>query len=122
MARDRNLSVWQAYVIVMSFVSLLCIGALCYTVFQSGTNFKTVEAAQKQQNEANEKVRKELDKSQLLEMVLGEDLGMDQAEVDKKMQTFTGDAKMDSIQKKYVKYGWLVITLAILTFTLFVNK
>jgi len=101
MARDRNLSVWQAYVIVMSFVSLLCIGALCYTVFQSGTNFKTVEAAKKQEKDAQEDLRKALDKSQVLEMVLGEG-GWKQDEIDKKMQTFSGDAKMDSIQKKFV--------------------
>ena len=60
MARDRNLSVWQAYVIVMSFVSLLCIGALCYTVFQSGTNFKTVEAFKTQATAAEDKHREEI--------------------------------------------------------------
>ena len=102
MARDRNLSVWQAYVIVMSFVSLLCIGALCYTVFQSGTNYKTVEAAQTQANEAAEKLRKEEAKSKLLEMVLGEEKPSTQDEFNQMMQTSSGDAKVDWIQKKYV--------------------
>jgi len=101
MARDRNLSVWQAYVIVMSFVSLLCIGALCYTVFQSGTNFKTVEAAQNQEKDANDKLRKELEKAQLLEMVLGEG-DSSQAAFEQRMQSFSGDEKIDRIQKKYV--------------------
>ena len=102
MARDRNLSVWQAYVVVMSFVSLLCIGALCYTVFQSGTNYKTVEAAQTQANEAAEKLRKEEAKSKLLEMVLGEEKPSTQDEFNQMMQTSSGDAKVDWIQKKYV--------------------
>ena len=66
MARDRNLYVWQAYVVVMSFVSLLCIGALCYVIFQSGTNSKTVEAAQSQARASDDKLREEVKKSQLL--------------------------------------------------------
>lgn len=102
MARDRNLSVWQAYVIVMSFVSLLCIGALCYTVFQSGTNYKTVAEAQAKVNEAAEKLRKEEAKSKLLEMVLGEEEPSKQDEINQMMQTSSGDAKVDWIQKKYV--------------------
>lgn len=102
MARDRNLSVWQAYVIVMSFVSLLCIGALCYTVFQSGTNYKTVAEAQAKVNESAEKLRKELEKSQLLEMVLGEGDDSSQAAIDQRLQSLSGDEKVDRIQKKYV--------------------
>ena len=70
MARDRNLYVWQAYVVVMSFVSLLSIGALCYVIFQSGTNYKTVEAAQAQAKAAEDNLRKELDKSATLSMIL----------------------------------------------------
>jgi hypothetical protein len=101
MARDRNLSVWQAYVIVMSFVSLLCIGALCYTVFQSGTNFKTVEAAKNQEKDANDKLGKEREKSQLLEMVLGEG-EWSQTDLEQRLKTLSGDAKIDSIQKKFV--------------------
>jgi hypothetical protein len=101
MARDRNLSVWQAYVIVMSFVSLLCIGALCYTVFQSGTNFKTVEAAKNQEKDANDKLGKEREKSQLLEMVLGEG-EWSQTDLDQRLKTLSGDAKIDGIQKKFV--------------------
>ena len=42
MARDRNVYVWQAYVTVMSIVSLACLGALLFVIFQSGTNAKTV--------------------------------------------------------------------------------
>ena len=101
MARDRNLSVWQAYVVVMSFVSLLCIGALCYTVFQSGTNYKTVEAAQTQARAAEDKHREEVKKTQLLEMVLGAKPSS-QAEFDQLTQSFSGNAEIAEIQKKYV--------------------
>jgi hypothetical protein len=101
MARDRNLYVWQAYVIVMSFVSLLCIGALCYVVFQSGTNSKMVEAATARANEADGKFRDENKKSQLLEMVLGSK-PTNQAEFDQLATSFTNSAEVTEIQKKYV--------------------
>jgi hypothetical protein len=101
MARDRNLYVWQAYVIVMSFVSLLCIGALCYVVFQSGTNSKMVEAATARSNEADSKFRDENKKSQLLEMVLGSKPS-NQAEFDQLASTLTSNAEINEIQKKYV--------------------
>ena len=52
MARDRNLYVWQAYVIVMSFVSLLCIGALAYVAFQAETNSKPFQEARKAASDA----------------------------------------------------------------------
>ena len=101
MARDRNLYVWQAYVVVMSFVSLLSIGALCYVIFQSGTNYKTVEAAQAQAKAAEDNLRKELDKSATLSMILG-DGPSNQAEYDRISQSFSGDATLEKIQKKYV--------------------
>jgi len=101
MARDRNLYVWQAYVVVMSFVSLLCIIGLCYVIFQSGTNYKTVEAAQAQARAAEDKHREEVKKSQLLEMVLGAKPS-NQAEFDQLSQSFSGNAEVADIQKKYV--------------------
>lgn len=101
MARDRNLYVWQAYVIVMSFVSLLCIGALCYVVFQSGTNSKMVEAATARANESDSKFRDENKKSQLLEMVLGSK-PTNQAEFDQLASSLTANAEINEIQKKYV--------------------
>jgi hypothetical protein len=101
MARDRNLYVWQAYVIVMSFVSLLSIGALCYVIFQSGTNSTTVEAMKAQASASDEKLREEVKKSQLLEMVLGAKPSS-QAEFDQLSQSFSGNAEITDIQKKYV--------------------
>jgi hypothetical protein len=101
MARDRNLYVWQAYVVVMSFVSLLCIGALCYVIFQSGTNYKTVQAAQEQAKAAEDKHREEVRKSQLLEMVLGAKPSS-QAEFDQLSQSFTSNPEINEIQKKYI--------------------
>jgi len=101
MARDRNLYVWQAYVIVMSFVSLICIGALCYVIFQSGTNSKSVRAAEENQTAAENKYREEVRKSQLLEMVLGA-RPSNQAEFDQLSQSFTNNAEINDIQKKYI--------------------
>ncbi|MFN4904019.1 MAG: hypothetical protein ACK6AO_07990 [Planctomycetota bacterium] len=101
MARDRNLYVWQAYVIVMSFVSLLSIGALCYVIFRSGTNSTTVEAMKAQASASDEKLREEVKKSQLLEMVLGAKPSS-QAEFDQLSQSFSGNAEITDIQKKYV--------------------
>ena len=103
MARDRNLYVWQAYVIVMSFVSLLSIGALCYVIFQSGTNSKTVEAMKAQASDSDGKLREELKKTDLLKRVLGaSSKTFDQAGLDQLSQSFSGDAEIADIQKKYV--------------------
>lgn len=101
MARDRNLYVWQAYVIVMSFVSLLCIGALAYVAFQAETNYKTVQEARKAASDADAKLREETKKSQLLEMVLGA-RPSSQAEFDQAASSFSGNGDMASIQSKYV--------------------
>ncbi len=103
MARDRNLSVWQAYVVVMSFVSLLCIGALCYTVFQSGTNYKTVEAAQTQARDLESKHREELNKRLFLQNVLGfGDKPMTQDDINQLTQSSSGNQEIADIQKKFV--------------------
>lgn len=101
MARDRNLYVWQAYVIVMSFVSLLCIGALAYIAFQAETNYKSVQEARKAASDADLKLREEAKKSQMLEMVLGARQSS-QAEFDQVATSFSGNADMASIQSKYL--------------------
>lgn len=100
MARDRNLYVWQAYVIVMSFVSLLCIGALCYVVFQSGTNFKIVQDAKSKQLDADNKANQERKKSQLLEMILGSQ-NSTAAEIEQLASSFPNSPEVSDIQKKY---------------------
>jgi hypothetical protein len=100
MARDRNLYVWQAYVIVMSFVSLLCIGALCYVVFQSGTNFKQVKEAETKMREADAKATEERKKSQLLSMILGSQPGT-QVEIEQMASSFPNAPEVADVQKKY---------------------
>ena len=100
MARDRNLYVWQAYVIVMSFVSLLCIGALCYVVFQSGTNFKSVEDAKSKLREADAKATEERKKSQLLSMILGSQPGT-QVEIEQMASSFPNAPEVADVQKNY---------------------
>ena len=101
MARDRNLYVWQAYVIVMSFVSLLSIGALCYVIFQSGTRSQQVAQSEEKAETAEKKFKEEAKKSQLLEMVLGAKPS-NQAEFDQAAQSFSGNQEVAEIQKKYV--------------------
>jgi len=101
MARNRDLTVWQAYVIVMSFVSLLCIGALCFVLFQSGTNAKMVESATSIKNDAEKKFREENQKAQLLEMILGARASND-AEFQTLKGTLSANAEVAAIEKNYV--------------------
>jgi hypothetical protein len=101
MARNRDITVWQAYVIVMSFVSLLCIGALCFVLFQSGTNAKTVEDATTKKNEADTRYRDENKKAQLLEMILGARASND-AEFQTLKGSLSGNAELAAIEKNYL--------------------
>jgi hypothetical protein len=101
MARNRDITVWQAYVIVMSFVSLLCIGALCFVLFQSGTNAKTVEDATAKKNESDTKFRDENKKAQLLEMILGARPSND-AEFQTLKTSLTNNPELAAIEKTYV--------------------
>lgn len=101
MARNRDITVWQAYVIVMSFVSLLCIGALCYVLFQSGTNAKIVEEATTKKNEAENRFRQENQKAQLLEMILGA-RPSNEAEFQTLKGTLSGNADLATIEKNYL--------------------
>jgi hypothetical protein len=101
MARNRDITVWQAYVIVMSFVSLLCIGAMCYVLFQSGTNSKMVEDATAKKNEADKKWREENQKAQLLEMILGAKPSSE-AEFQTFKGTLSGNQEVAAIEKSYI--------------------
>lgn len=101
MARDRNVYAWQAYVIVMSFVSLLCIGALIYVVFQSGTNYKTVEAAQKLEKDAQAKLRDQISKNQILESILGVGKQVSEQEFEQMKSNFVADESVNAIVKVY---------------------
>lgn len=71
MARDRNLSVWQAYVIVMSIVSFLSLGTLAWLGFTSGTNAKVAADAMKQKQDAESNLRKVNNENMLLKSILG---------------------------------------------------
>lgn len=101
MARNRDITVWQAYVIVMSFVSLLCIGALCFVIFQSGTNAKMVEDATKKKDDAEKQFRSENQKSQLLEMILGARPSND-AEFQTLKGTLAANPEIAAIEKSYI--------------------
>lgn len=71
MARDRNVYIWQAYVTVMSIVSVACLGALAFVIFQSGTNSKMVDGALDREKKAQESLRTSDSKVQLMEGMLG---------------------------------------------------
>jgi hypothetical protein len=100
MARDRNVYVWQAYVIVMSIVSVMCIGALIVTVFVSGTNYKTVEAALEKEKTAKEAERKAFNARQVLEHIVGVNTLPD-AEFTQLTSGVTGDDKLASAITAY---------------------
>lgn len=90
MARDRNVYVWQAYVIVMSIVSFFCIGLLIYTVFLSGTNSKTVEAAVEKEKKTADDLRKANNVIQILEHIAG-GRQLTEGEFDSLAQAVSGD-------------------------------
>jgi len=95
MARDRNVYVWQAYVTVMSIVSLACLGGMAFVIFQYGTNSKTVEAALDSASKANASFREESGRRQVLESMLG---GKPTAE---QLSTYGSDAQIGTAVKAY---------------------
>jgi hypothetical protein len=100
MARDRNVTVWQAYVVVMSIVSFLCLGTLAFMMFTSGTNSKVAEAALKDKREAETQLRNASSRNQLLEIMLG--IGdSSPAELTQLKSSIAGDAKFETALKKY---------------------
>ncbi len=102
MARDRNVYVWQAYVTVMSIVSLACLGALAFVIFQSGTNTKTVEAATAKELASQDALRAEINKRQLLEMMLGVGKVFNEAEFQQMKTSVTADEPLNAVVKTYM--------------------
>jgi hypothetical protein len=101
MARDRNVYVWQAYVIVMSIVSVVCIGAMIFTIFLSGTNFKTVEAAIEKEKNATKQLGDASNKRQILDHIIGVNTLPD-AEFEQLLQSSgTGDEKLTAAVNAY---------------------
>lgn len=104
MARDRNVTVWQAYVTVMSIVSFLCLGALAYMMFTSGTNLKTAEAAIKDKRDAEANLRKVTERNQLLQSILGVGKPISEAEFNQLKSSVTGDPEIDAAVKTYTNH------------------
>jgi hypothetical protein len=104
MARDRNVTVWQAYVVVMSIVSFLCLGTLAFMMFTSGTNSKVAEAAQKDKREAETQLRSASSRNQLLESMLGIGKSISPAELTQLKSSITGDAEFDAAFKNYTDH------------------
>ena len=101
MARDRNLSVWQAYVIVMSIVSFLCLGTLAWLGFTSGTNAKTAADALKQKQEADASLRKINDQNMLLQSILGVGKPISEADFALLESSVGGNAELEAAIKTY---------------------
>ncbi len=101
MARDRNVNVWQAYVTVMSIVSLACLGAMAFVIFQSGTNSKTVEAANEKEQAAQDALRAEITRRQLLESMLGVGKPISEAEFSQLVSSVTADEQLNAAVKTY---------------------
>ena len=101
MARDRNVYVWQAYVTVMSIVSVACLGALAYVIFQSGTNTKTVQAALEREQKAQTSLREENTRRQLLESMLGVGTPIAETEFNQLLSQITGDEQLNAATKVY---------------------
>ena len=101
MARDRNLSVWQAYVIVMSIVSFLCLGTLAWLGFTSGTNAKVAAEALSQKSAAEANLRKVDSQNMILKSVLGIGKPISEAEFSTLESSISGDAELDKAIKSY---------------------
>ncbi len=101
MARDRNVYAWQAYVVVMSIVSLLCFGSLMYVVFQKDTRQKTIEAALEREDQATKSLRKQLEKTQLTMSLLGSGKKLSKKEVDDLRLQIVDDPEIDVAFKQY---------------------
>ena len=101
MARDRNVYVWQAYVTVMSIVSVACLGAMVFVIFQSGTNSKTVEAANESAQAAKDAEKLASFRNQLLESMLGVGKPITEAEFNQLVTQVTSDEQLNAAIKTY---------------------
>ncbi len=101
MARDRNVYVWQAYVTVMSIVSLACLGALAFVIFSSGTNAKSVDAAQEREQKAQASLREESNRRQLLQAMVGSGKPQTEAEFNQMVSQVANDEELKNAIKKY---------------------
>ncbi|MCU0712880.1 MAG: hypothetical protein MUC43_12535 [Pirellula sp.] len=104
MARDRNVTVWQAYVIVMSIVSVLSLGWLFFILFTSGTNQRTAETALKDKRTAEENLRAASNKNQLLASMLGAGTPISDAEFEQLRSQVTGDVDIDAAAKSFTNH------------------
>ncbi|MCU0720373.1 MAG: hypothetical protein MUC83_11765 [Pirellula sp.] len=104
MARDRNVTVWQAYVIVMSIVSVLSLGWLFFILFTSGTNQRTAETALKDKRTAEDTLRTASNKNQLLMSMLGVGNPISDAEFEQLRSQITGDNDIDAAAKSFTNH------------------
>ncbi|MCY2985847.1 MAG: hypothetical protein NTY15_19650 [Planctomycetota bacterium] len=101
MARDRNVYVWQAYVIVMSIVSVVCLGAMAFVIFSSGTSAKTVEGALEREQKAQTTLREESTRRQLLESMIGVGKPIPESEFQQMKTQITADDNLNAAIKTF---------------------
>ena len=101
MARDRNVYVWQAYVIVMSIVSVVCLGAMAFVIFSNGTSAKTVEGALEREQKAQATLREESTRRQLLESMIGVGKPIPETEFQQMKTQITLDENLNAAIKTF---------------------
>ena len=101
MARDRNVYVWQAYVIVMSIVSVVCLGAMAFVIFSNGTSAKTVEGAYEREQKAQASLREESTRRQLLESMIGVGKPIPETEFQQMKTQVTADENLNAAIKTF---------------------
>jgi len=101
-ARDRNLSAWMAYVIVVSFVSVGLIGALGYTMYSSSSLQTTAKEAVGRATESDKKYREIVQNLDYARGMLGQ-RQFSEAEWETMKGSITGSADFDALQSQYSK-------------------
>jgi hypothetical protein len=103
MARDRNLNVWQAYMVVMSIVSFLCIAMMIWMSLQKETNAKTVQGALDKAQAANDELRKASNARQILERIIGVGSPISESEFNQLITSIGADEKLNAAVKIYTQ-------------------
>lgn len=99
-ARDRNLFVWQVYVVTMSVVSAVLLILFGIFMYSSMTQTKIAEEATTKLADLQSKLSKENNKLQYLRHTTGDGKATE-AELEGMKSNIAGDEEMEAIQKRY---------------------
>lgn len=101
-ARDRNLYAWQAYVIVVSIVSVALAVALGFYIVNAGTQSKTTQEALTRANSADSKAAETLRQMDLVKGMLGL-RQFSEADWNNMKSSISANPDTDAMQKQYEK-------------------